>query len=166
METDRKVRTAANYYRKNVLRKYFQIWKKYSDRKQCLINKTIQIPSNSYLGSETILQFDCEILDLKKNDNDQKKKEVVYTTIVSTIKHLDNEVKEEKIKLRNFILGSLWKKYSLIPINKRYSRTRNEKITIERSQKYNKCSKKNLTLVYCALLLFKTTWKIWYRYSN
>jgi len=52
METDRKVRTAANYYRKNVLRKYFQIWKKYSDRKQCLINKTIQIPSNSYLGSE------------------------------------------------------------------------------------------------------------------
>ncbi|XP_050057862.1 uncharacterized protein LOC126550417 [Aphis gossypii] len=161
METDRKVRTAANYYRKNVLRKYFQIWKKYSDHKQCLINKTIQIPNNSYLGSE----FDCEIIDLRKNDNDQKKK-VVYTTIVSTNKHLDNEVKEEKIKLRNFILESLWKKYNLIPINKRYSRTRNEKITIEQSQKYNKCSKKNLILVYCALLLFKTTWKIWYRYSN
>jgi len=52
METDRKVRTAANYYRKNVLRKYFQIWKKYSDHKQCLTNKTIQIQSNSYLGSK------------------------------------------------------------------------------------------------------------------
>lgn len=49
METDRKVRTAANYYRKNALRKYFQIWKKYSNQKQCLTNKTIQIPSNSYL---------------------------------------------------------------------------------------------------------------------
>lgn len=60
----------------------------------------IKITIENKIIFKTILQFDCEILDLKKNDNDQKKKEVVYTTIVSTIKHLDNEVKEEKIKLR------------------------------------------------------------------
>jgi len=52
METDRKVRTAVNYYRKNVLKKYFQIWKKYSDHKQSLTNKSAQIPPNSYLDSK------------------------------------------------------------------------------------------------------------------
>jgi len=50
METDRKVRTAVNYYRKNVLKKYFQIWKKYSDHKQYLTGKSV--PHNSYLDSK------------------------------------------------------------------------------------------------------------------
>ncbi|CAI6350190.1 unnamed protein product [Macrosiphum euphorbiae] len=164
METDRKVRTAVNYYRKNVLKRYFQIWKKYSDHKQSL---TVQIPHNSYLDSKPGVQFDYTTLNLRKNDNDQKKKEeVVFPRIVNTNKHLDNEVKEKTIKLRNFIIGRLWEKYSFIAINKRYSRTRNEKIIVEQSQKYNTVSRKNIIIAYSALLLFKITWKIWYRYSN
>jgi len=52
METNRKVITAINYYRKNILKKYFQIWKKYSDHKQYLKDKSKQIPPNSYLDSK------------------------------------------------------------------------------------------------------------------
>ena len=52
METDRKVRTADNYYKKNILKKYFQIWKKYSDHKQYLRSKSLQIPSKKYFGSK------------------------------------------------------------------------------------------------------------------
>jgi len=52
METDRKVRTVVNYYRKNVLKKYFQIWKKYSDHKQYLTGKSVQILPNSYFNSK------------------------------------------------------------------------------------------------------------------
>ncbi|XP_060861357.1 uncharacterized protein LOC132952018 [Metopolophium dirhodum] len=164
METDRKVRTAVNYYRKNVLKKYFQIWKKYSDHKQYLTGKSV--PHNSYLDSKPGVQFDYEILNFRKNDNDQKIKEVVFPRIVNTNKHLDNDVKEKTIKLRNFITGRLWEKCSFIAINKRFSRTRNEKIIVEQSQKYNTVSRKNIIIAYSALLLFKIAWKIWYRYSN
>jgi len=52
METNRKVITAVNYYRKNILKKYFQIWKMYSDHKLYLIGKSKQILSNSYLDSK------------------------------------------------------------------------------------------------------------------
>lgn len=52
METDRKVRKVVNYYRKNVLKKYFQIWKKYSDHKQYLTGKSVQILPNSYFNSK------------------------------------------------------------------------------------------------------------------
>lgn len=47
METDRKVRTVVNHYRKNILKKYFQIWKKYSEHKVQYTRKLIQLQRNS-----------------------------------------------------------------------------------------------------------------------
>lgn len=43
METDKKIRTAVNYYTKNTLNKYFNIWKKYSDRKNKFQNASLKI---------------------------------------------------------------------------------------------------------------------------
>ncbi|XP_029344291.1 uncharacterized protein LOC115033868 isoform X2 [Acyrthosiphon pisum] len=137
-----------------------KIWKKYSDHKQYLTGKSVQISHKRYLDSKPGVQFDYTILNLMKNDNDQKKKEgVVFPRI-------DNEVKEKTRKLRNFIIGRLWEKCSCIAINKRYSKTRSEKIIVEQSPKYDTVSKKNIIIAYSALLLFKIMWKIWYRYSN
>lgn len=45
------------------------------------------------------IQFNYTIFDLRKNENDKKKKEVI-PRIININKHLDNEVKEKTIKLR------------------------------------------------------------------
>lgn len=61
----------------------------------------------------------------------------------------------------------IWKKYSIIVLNKEYCSRKKiiEKIKLERS-KNGGDQKENSVVVYRALLLSKTAWKIWYRYSN
>lgn len=49
METDRKLRTAVNYYRRNTLKKYFQVWKKYASHKYNLKKNTDIIQRNDCL---------------------------------------------------------------------------------------------------------------------
>lgn len=51
METNRKVIKVNNYYRKSTLKRYFQIWKKYSDYNRNFAN-SIKIQRNSYLRSK------------------------------------------------------------------------------------------------------------------
>lgn len=51
MESDRKLRAVTNFYRKNTLKKYFFIWKKYARRKLCFINKSMKIQRHGYFNS-------------------------------------------------------------------------------------------------------------------
>lgn len=52
MEADRKLRTVTNYYRKNTLKKYFQIWKKYTCYEQSFNNKSTQKQHNNSFDSK------------------------------------------------------------------------------------------------------------------
>lgn len=56
METDRKVRVAVNYYRKNAMRIYFEIWKKYAAHKQRCFTEKIQ-QRNGYLDLKVTIYF-------------------------------------------------------------------------------------------------------------
>lgn len=56
METDRKVRIADNYYRKNAMRIYFKMWKKYAAYKQRRFTMKTQ-QRNGYIDSKVSIDF-------------------------------------------------------------------------------------------------------------
>lgn len=55
MENDIKIRTAVNYYEKNILKKYLVIWKKYSNYKKKLKSKPLKTQSICSFGSKVIV---------------------------------------------------------------------------------------------------------------
>lgn len=54
METNRKVRIAVNYYTKNTLKRYFKIWKKYANHKQCSIKKLTYLKQNGPVNTKVM----------------------------------------------------------------------------------------------------------------
>jgi hypothetical protein len=53
METDKKIRLAVNYYRKNTLKKYYHMWLKYTaDRRQYLKKRLIGKQQNRSFNSK------------------------------------------------------------------------------------------------------------------
>lgn len=122
METDKKIRTAVNYYTKNTLNKYFKIWKKYSDRKKKCKNASLKIqpirsafdPKVKYAYSDNKrelntekhypvilkqrLQYDRTISDSgRKYTNSQKHKEELR--VVNGNKFRNDKTKTKTIQL-------------------------------------------------------------------